>query len=39
MIAAGVGATAFMVTGRRVVRAEGALLVAIYVATLPLLAG
>jgi cation:H+ antiporter len=39
MIAVVVGATAFMVTGRQVVRGEGAILLAIYVATLPLLAG
>jgi cation:H+ antiporter len=39
MVGISVLATVFMVSGRRVVRWEGALLLAFYVATLPLLAG
>jgi cation:H+ antiporter len=39
MVTVAVVATAFMVTGRRVQRIEGAVLLAAYVATLPLLAG
>jgi cation:H+ antiporter len=39
MIVVAVVATAFMITGKRVVRAEGVLLLAAYLATLPLLAG
>jgi cation:H+ antiporter len=39
MVVVSIGATAFMVTGKRVVRWEGALLLAVYVATIPLLAG
>jgi cation:H+ antiporter len=39
MVVVAAGATLFMVTGKRVVRWEGALLLAAYVATIPLLAG
>ncbi len=39
MVTVAVVATAFMVTGRRVQRTEGAVLLAAYVAVLPLLAG
>jgi cation:H+ antiporter len=39
MVVVSIGATAFMVTGKRVVRWEGALLLAAYVATIPFLAG
>ncbi len=38
MLGIAVGATFFMMTGRRVVRWEGALLLIVYLATLPLLA-
>jgi cation:H+ antiporter len=39
MISVAIIATLFMVTGRRVNRAEGALLLAAYVVTVPLVAG
>jgi cation:H+ antiporter len=39
MIGVSLGATLFMVTGKQVVRWEGALLLAAYVATIPFLAG
>jgi cation:H+ antiporter len=39
MVVVAVGATVFMITGKRVVRWEGALLLAGYVATIPFLAG
>jgi cation:H+ antiporter len=39
MVTVAVVATAFMITGKRVQRIEGALLLAAYLATLPLLAG
>jgi cation:H+ antiporter len=39
MVTVAVVATAFMITGKRVQRIEGAVLLAAYVATLPLLAG
>jgi cation:H+ antiporter len=39
MVVVAIGATLFMITGKRVVRWEGALLLAAYVATIPFLAG
>jgi cation:H+ antiporter len=39
MVGVSLGATLFMITGKRVVRWEGALLLAAYVATIPFLAG
>jgi cation:H+ antiporter len=39
MVVVSVGATVFMITGKRVVRWEGALLLAAYIATIPFLAG
>jgi cation:H+ antiporter len=39
MVVVSIGATAFMVTGRQVVRWEGALLLVAYAATIPFLAG
>jgi cation:H+ antiporter len=39
MVGVSLGATLFMITGKRVVRWEGALLLVAYLATIPFLAG